>query len=140
MSALPLLLALAVQAPEPPATTDAPPAAPASPAATDIAAPPTTPTPPPTTSVDTPPALPTPPPPPPPAPTSVDTPPAVPTPPAAAPPVREPWRLNPPDRWFALRASAELGFVGVVKHNLQFGKDGTYVDMRKDAGQDVLFP
>ena len=122
MSALPLLLALAVQAPEPTATTDvdAPPAAPASPAATDIDAAPTTATAP--------------------AATSVDAPPAVPTRPAAAPPVRERWVLNPPDRWFALRASAELGFVGVVKHGIQFGKEGTYVDMRKDGGQDVLFP
>jgi hypothetical protein len=104
MSAPPVLLALALQAP-----TDTPPA----------------------TTVDVSPTVPA---------TTLDTSPTVPTPPPVAPPVREPWRLNPPDRWFALRASAELGFVGVVKHNLQFGQDGTYFDMRKEGGQDVLFP
>ncbi len=50
------------------------------------------------------------------------------------------WRLNPPDRWYALKATAELGFVGVLKHGIQFGQDGSYVDMRKEGGQDVLFP
>jgi hypothetical protein len=63
------------------------------------------------------------------------------TPPPAPPPAQDSgWRLNPPDRWYGLRLSAELGFVGVVKHGIQFGKQGTYVDMREDAGQNVLFP
>ena len=68
--------------------------------------------------------------------------PAVPVVAPAAPsvPVREVWRLNPPDRWYALKLSAELGFVGVVKHGIQFGSDGTYFDLRKEGGQDVLFP
>jgi hypothetical protein len=52
----------------------------------------------------------------------------------------ERWQLNPPDRWYGLRLSAEVGFVGVVKHGIQFGKQGSYVDMRREAGQDVLFP
>ncbi|HEY0136216.1 MAG TPA: hypothetical protein VGB85_19160 [Nannocystis sp.] len=120
MSALPLLLALVVQAPDTPAATDVdPPAsAPTSPAATDVDPPATVP--------------------PPPAATTVEPSASVARP--AVSPVHEPWRLNPPGRWFALRASAELGFVGVVKHDLQFGKDGTYFDMRKEGGQDVLFP
>lgn len=50
------------------------------------------------------------------------------------------WRLNPPDRWYGLRLAAEVGFVGVVKHGIQFGQQGSYIDMRKEAGQDVLFP
>ena len=50
------------------------------------------------------------------------------------------WRLNPPDRWYSLKATAELGFVGVLKHNIQFGQDGTYFDFRNKGGQDVLFP
>lgn len=58
----------------------------------------------------------------------------------ATPAQVERWQLNPPDRWYGLRLSAELGFVGVVKHGIQFGKQGTYVDMRREAGQDVLFP
>ncbi len=64
------------------------------------------------------------------------------TPPPAHPHVhaREGWRLNPPGRWYALKLSAEIGFVGVVKHGIQFGKDSTYFDFRKEGGQDVLFP
>ena len=50
------------------------------------------------------------------------------------------WRLNPPGRWYALRATAELGFVGVMKHGIQFGKQGSYFDFRNQGGQDVLFP
>lgn len=120
MSALPLLLALVVQAPD-------------TPAATSVDAPPTAPTPSPTAD-DSPPIVATPP-----AAPTADASATVTRPPAASH-VHQPWRLNPPDRWFALRASAELGFVGVLKHDLQFGKDGTYFDMRKEGGQDVLFP
>ena len=58
-----------------------------------------------------------------------------------APPVQDGgWRLNPAGRWYALRASAEIGFVGVMKHGIQFGKDGNYFDFRNQGGQDVLFP
>lgn len=64
------------------------------------------------------------------------TPPATP----AEPPATPGWRLNPPGRWYALRATAELGFVGVLRHGIQFGKDGTYFDFRERGGQDVLFP
>jgi hypothetical protein len=39
-----------------------------------------------------------------------------------------------------LRAVAEIGFLGVFDHKVQFGNDGTYFDYRNDGGQDVLFP
>lgn len=41
---------------------------------------------------------------------------------------------------YKLRAIAEIGFVGVFDHKIQFGQDGTYFDYKKDGGQDVLFP
>lgn len=40
----------------------------------------------------------------------------------------------------AFRAIAEIGFVGVLDHKVQFGNNGTYFDYREDGGQDVLFP
>ena len=36
--------------------------------------------------------------------------------------------------------SAELGFLAVVSHIVQFGNDGTRFDYRDQGGQDVLFP
>lgn len=59
--------------------------------------------------------------------------------PASTEPAR-PWQLNPPDRWYALRAGIEVGFVGVVFHRIQFGREATYFDLRNRGGQDVLFP
>ncbi len=50
------------------------------------------------------------------------------------------WHLNPGRRWFHLRLSAELGFVGVLHHRIQFGNDGTEVDYLVEGGQDNLFP
>ena len=47
--------------------------------------------------------------------------------------------LNDPDRRVALRLNAELGFLGVLDHRLQLGRQGTYVDLRRDVGQDTLF-
>jgi len=38
-----------------------------------------------------------------------------------------------------LRATAELGYLGVLDHKVQFSQSGTYFDYRKDGGQDVLF-
>lgn len=38
------------------------------------------------------------------------------------------------------RAVAELGFVGVLAHNIQFSNSGTEIDYVSDGGQDVLFP
>ncbi len=48
--------------------------------------------------------------------------------------------LNPPDRNWRVRGQAELGFVGVLSHTLQFGEDGTEIDYVEEGGQDVLFP
>ncbi len=41
---------------------------------------------------------------------------------------------------FELRAVAELGFLGVLSHKVQFGENGTYFDYKKNGGQNVLFP
>lgn len=38
------------------------------------------------------------------------------------------------------RGVAELGFVGVLAHRIQFSNSGTYLDYVKQGGQDVLFP
>jgi hypothetical protein len=50
------------------------------------------------------------------------------------------WHLNPGHRWFHLRLSAELGFVGVLSHRIQFGQEGSTVDYLEEGGQDNLFP
>ena len=41
---------------------------------------------------------------------------------------------------FKLRGVAELGFLGVADHRIQFSNSGTYFDYRQQGGQDVLFP
>ena len=41
---------------------------------------------------------------------------------------------------FEFRAVAELGFLSVLSHKVQFGENGTYFDYKKDGGQNVLFP
>ena len=41
---------------------------------------------------------------------------------------------------YKLTAVAEMGFLGVLGHKVQFGNNGTYFDYKKDGGQDVLFP
>jgi hypothetical protein len=43
-------------------------------------------------------------------------------------------------RTFYLRANAELGFLAVLAHRIQFGKEGTSFDYAREGGQDVLFP
>jgi len=40
---------------------------------------------------------------------------------------------------FQFTAIAELGFLSVLDHKIQFGNSGTYFDYRKEGGQDVLF-
>ncbi len=37
------------------------------------------------------------------------------------------------------RTRVELGFLDVLSHKIQFGRDGTYIDYQSDAGQDNLF-
>lgn len=41
---------------------------------------------------------------------------------------------------YKFTAVAEIGFLGVLGHKVQFGNNGTYFDYKKDGGQDVLFP
>jgi hypothetical protein len=48
--------------------------------------------------------------------------------------------LNNPDNSFEVRVTAEMGFVGVLAHTIQFGKQGTKFDYVADGGQNVLFP
>lgn len=50
------------------------------------------------------------------------------------------WILNPAQRWWSVRLSAELGFVGVLYNRIQVGMDGTAFDYRNEGGQDALFP
>jgi len=39
-----------------------------------------------------------------------------------------------------LRMNAEIGFLGVIDHKIQFSNNGTYIDYVKDGAQDILFP
>lgn len=39
-----------------------------------------------------------------------------------------------------VRLVAEMGYLAVLSHKIQFGHSGTYVDYVEDGGQDVLFP
>ena len=48
--------------------------------------------------------------------------------------------LNEPSNDIKLRAVAEIGYLGVLSHKVQFSNSGTYFDYRADGGQDVLFP
>lgn len=58
-------------------------------------------------------------------------------PPAApsAPPVMP----EPAGPFYRVRAVAELGFLAVLSHKIQFGKDGTYFDYVREGGQDNLY-
>lgn len=39
-----------------------------------------------------------------------------------------------------IRGVAELGFLSVIDHRIQFSNSGTYFNYRDQGGQDVLFP
>jgi len=61
---------------------------------------------------------------------------------ASAPPkvsAASPILPDPPGPWYRIRAVAELGFLAVLSHKIQFGKDGTYFDYVKEGGQDNLY-
>ena len=58
---------------------------------------------------------------------------------AVATPAAASW-LNNPDNSFEVRVATEMGFVGVLKHTIQFGKEGTKFDYVGEGGQSVLFP
>lgn len=46
--------------------------------------------------------------------------------------------ITDPDLKFS--ATAEIGFLGVLSHNIQFSQNGTDLNYVKDGGQDVLYP
>ncbi len=48
--------------------------------------------------------------------------------------------LSSTDKNFKLRAVAELGYLAVLSHQIQFSNSGTYINYITDGGQDVLFP
>jgi len=44
------------------------------------------------------------------------------------------------ERNFEFRAVAEIGFLGILSNQIQFGNSGTYFNYQKEGGQDVLYP
>ncbi len=48
--------------------------------------------------------------------------------------------LNNPDNSYEIRGTAETGFLGVLGHTIQFGKNGTKFDYVHEGSQDILFP
>ena len=58
---------------------------------------------------------------------------------AVAAPAAASW-LNNPENTFEVRLAPEMGFLGVIKHTIQFGQQGTKFDYVADGGQDILFP
>lgn len=44
------------------------------------------------------------------------------------------------DKNLKIRGVAELGFLAVLKHQVQFSNSGTYINYVQEGGQDVLFP
>lgn len=43
------------------------------------------------------------------------------------------------DPWYRFRPQVELGFLGVLSNQVQFGKNGTYFDYKRYGGQDNLY-
>jgi hypothetical protein len=41
--------------------------------------------------------------------------------------------------WFRMKVVSELGFADVLKHTVQFSKNGSEFDYVKEGGQDILF-
>jgi hypothetical protein len=48
--------------------------------------------------------------------------------------------LNNPDNTYEIRGTAEMGFLGVLSHTIQFGKNGTKFDYVNEGSQNILFP
>lgn len=48
--------------------------------------------------------------------------------------------LNDPNNRFELRAGTELGYIGITRHTIQFGRNGTKFDYVKEGSQNILFP
>lgn len=49
------------------------------------------------------------------------------------------WLSDPP-RNFGLQLGYERGYVGVLAHTIQFGRDGTRFDYVREGNQNILFP
>ena len=47
--------------------------------------------------------------------------------------------LNDPSRFVGVKLRGEVGFLAPLSHRLQLGSGGTYVDVRKQLGQDNLY-
>ncbi|MEZ4307833.1 MAG: hypothetical protein R3F14_07280 [Polyangiaceae bacterium] len=43
------------------------------------------------------------------------------------------------DPWYRFRPQVELGFLAVLSHRVQFGRQGTYFDYVRQGGQDNLY-
>lgn len=59
----------------------------------------------------------------------------------ATPDARSPdgaWVLNPTSRFWAVRASAELGTLAVLHHTIQLSRTGSTIDYVRDGGQGNL--
>lgn len=48
-------------------------------------------------------------------------------------------QTGPGEPEFGLRANVELGFLGVLAHTIQLGRDGTRIDYPSDVGQSNLY-
>lgn len=48
------------------------------------------------------------------------------------------FELNPPSRFWAIRATAELGTVAVLHHTIQLSRTGSTIDYVREGGQDNL--
>ncbi len=55
-----------------------------------------------------------------------------------APSTFEPIRWGDADRAYQVRAVGEVGFLAVLAHDVQFGRDGTSFDYVSEGGQDTL--
>jgi|LNFM01.1.fsa_nt_gb hypothetical protein len=48
------------------------------------------------------------------------------------------FELNPSSRFWAVRASVELGTIAVLSHTIQFGRNGSTIDYVREGGQNNL--
>lgn len=48
--------------------------------------------------------------------------------------------INKESNWYTFQGGLELGFLDVISHTIQFGKNGTKFDYVNEGGQGVLFP
>ncbi|MFW6120146.1 MAG: hypothetical protein ACOC80_04525, partial [Petrotogales bacterium] len=48
--------------------------------------------------------------------------------------------INSSDNWYTFSISYEKGFVKLLNHTIQFGKEGDMFNYITEGGQDILFP